>query len=216
MTTSETELAAWKFLTKKTPQLLTVEKLSRFFQIGSKLISTEAGVRQAVIIALDSDGGLRRVGQLVDQEYDYESMEKEDVFTEQINPLFQILTQPEVMASALNEQHISSICGYIYGVEGQRLIALYGLVIDAFNALINNTEVDVYITIALQMLAKIIDMKTEAQINKRLHPLVDTLSTLIKGLSEQESPPNNNGMCMPALSPAILLEPIIFSIRHTN
>lgn len=202
MSTSETELAAWKFLSKKTPKLLTVEKLSRFFQIGSKLIDTEAGVRQAVIITLDSEDGLRRVGQLVSQEYDYESLEKEDIFTEQINPLFQILTHPEVLASALNEQHIASICGYIYGVEGQRLVTLYGLVIEALGALLNCSEVDVYITIALRMLAKIIDMKTEAQVNERLHPLVNSLNTLIKGLNDQEQDTSMTGMWITWLSPS--------------
>jgi hypothetical protein len=171
--------------------LLTVDKLSKFFQKGQQLIESEAGVRQEVIKSLATEGGLRRIRQMIDQEYPFGTIQPPAVLRDQILPLFNVLVHPEVFSSLLMEEPVAVICGFLYGVEGQRLIRLYSLALKGLKETSSDLqEIDTYFTTSLQLLAKIIDTKTEAQVNKNLHPIVNTFSELLKACNESQEQPD--------------------------
>lgn len=175
---------AWNLSLKADDALLTVYGLSKLFQQGQKLINTEAGTRQDVIRELATEEGLQRIRQAVDQDYRSGSLSKPDAFRQQIIPFFDILTHSEVSRSALLEQHVSQIYGYLYGVEGQRLIKLFTWILDVLMGSSSTTTFDEDLTTVLQMFSKMVDMRMDAQVNKGLHPLVRTLEDLIKSRSE--------------------------------
>lgn len=166
---------------KSSETLLTIDKLSKVFQIAQQLIDSEAGVRQDVIKSLATEGGLTRVAQLASQQYPFGTILPPVVLREQIIPLFNVLTHPEIFASLLMEEPVAVICGFLYGIEGQRLVSLYDLVIKGLkNTPADSQDIDAYFTVSLQLLSKIIDTKTESQVNKTLHPIANSFDELIK------------------------------------
>jgi hypothetical protein len=181
LSASETKLRAWTFMVKDQESLLTIDKLTKFFQIGQQLIETEAGVRQEVIKSLATEGGLQRIRQMIDQDYPFGTIQPPIVLRDQILPLFNVLVHPEVFSSLLMEEPVSVICGFLYGIEGQRLIKLYDLALKGIKETsFDSQEIDAYFTTTLQLLSKIIDTKTEAQVNKNLHVIVNTFSELLR------------------------------------
>lgn len=174
---------------------MTVHSLSKLFQQGQILVNSEAGVRQDVIKELATEEGLQRIRQVIEQDYRHESLVQSEAFRVQVMSLFTILTNSVVMNSALLEQHISQIYGYMYGVEGRRVVKLFTWILDVLKDLTTETQIfDEYLTVTLQVLSKMIDMKTEAQVNKALHPIANTLNDLVKGRFQQEEASGTKGM----------------------
>ncbi|QDS72075.1 hypothetical protein FKW77_003074 [Venturia effusa] len=191
LTTSETKLRAWKFSVQGSEALLTVEKLSRFVQTAQQLIDSEAGVRQDVIKSLATEGGLGRIAQVASQQYPFGSLSPPVVLSEQLVPLFNVLTHPEIISSLLMEEPVAVICGFLYGVEGQRLTRLYDMVLNGLKGMsADSQDIDTYMTTALRLLAKIVDTKTEAQVNRNLHPIANSFSELLKARNETQVQPD--------------------------
>ncbi|TID20778.1 3'(2')-5'-bisphosphate nucleotidase [Venturia nashicola] len=191
LTSSETKFRAWNFKLKGSESLLTIDKLSNFFRTAQQLIDSEAGVRQDVIKSLATEGGLTRVAQLASQQYPFGVIVAPVVLREQIIPLFNVLTHPEIFSSLLMEEPVAVICGFLYGVEGQRLVRLYDLVIKGLkDTPARSQEIDTYFTVSLQLLAKIIDTKTESQVNKTLHPIANSFEELIKERNDSQEQPD--------------------------
>jgi len=189
------ELHAWSLSLKTNEAPLSVHNLSRFFQQAQKLVNGEAGARQQVIRELATEGGLQRVRQAVEQNYPYGPVQKSAAFREQIVPLFNILTNSEVDKSALLEQPVSEIYGYLYGIEGQRLTKLFTWILEVLKeSLFDTQSIDEYLTTTLQVLAKMVDRKTDAQVNQNLPPIVNTLNELIKSRAEKGKTSSSEGM----------------------
>ncbi|KAE9990199.1 hypothetical protein EG327_001711 [Venturia inaequalis] len=191
LTSSETKLRAWSFKLKGSESLLTIDKLSKFFQTAQQLIDSEAGVRQDVVKSLATEGGLTRIAQVASQQYPFGTVLPSVVLREQIVPLFNVLTHPEIFSSLLMEEPVAVICGFLYGIEGQRLIRLCNLVIQGLkDTPADSQEIDAYFIVSLQLLSKIIDTKTESQVNKNLHPIANSFDELVKERNDSQEQPD--------------------------
>jgi hypothetical protein len=92
----------------------------RFIQNALALVD-DVSTRQEVIKKLSSEGGLSRLGEMLDT--DFTLLTKEAMrgfFEERLLPFFRIIAHDNVRSSSVLEVHIGTILVYLYGVNGNR------------------------------------------------------------------------------------------------
>lgn len=95
--------------------------LSWFFQEARTLVETEVNVLQKVIQNLSSEGGLRCICELVEQDFEGMSTSTKDVvFQSDVFPFLDTLSHPTVVSSLILEQPVGTIYKVVYGINGRR------------------------------------------------------------------------------------------------
>lgn len=84
-------------------------------------------VLQEVVRSLSTEGGLRRIQELV--EYDYHR----SVFKTQMLPFLEIITNPNVLESLVLEKAVGTIYNVLYGNSGRRGVVFLGSLADVFS-----------------------------------------------------------------------------------
>lgn len=132
---AEEDLYAWRYQIPKDDHGSRVvplrHELGKFFQTALDLTKADDGVKQQVVKALASEGGLQRVKELLSKDFlDLKPGDKLHVLSTEVLPLFQIITQEEVVTSALLELRVEDLYNFLYGVGGSRAIPLFEFVVD--------------------------------------------------------------------------------------
>src|SRR5699024_1439220 len=101
--------------------------LGPFFEEARRLIDEGDGVLQDVVRALSTEGGLRRIRELVENDYNHiPAAAKPSVFRAQMLPFLDIITNPNILESLVLEQAVGTIYNVLYGNSGRRGVVLLG------------------------------------------------------------------------------------------
>ncbi|KAI9730359.1 MAG: hypothetical protein M1834_005869 [Cirrosporium novae-zelandiae] len=196
--TLESDFQAWRFLVPKNPRYgrsLVGEELRHFAQGGLKLVNSDIGFMQEVITLMASEGGLSRVKELIERNFEaMADKAKIVVVMTEIIPFFQTLSHPDVVLSALLENPVSTIYTYIYGPGGRRTVKLFTLVVDVLSfqgyssLTIEDHDISSLVETTLAVLAKVIDLNGAALLNEALYPIVEALDDLLDELNLGNGP----------------------------
>lgn len=142
-------------------------RLAYFFQEAWRLIEIDANLMQNVIECLAKEGGLKRIQELVEQEFDnMPAAVKTDTFTDQILPFFQTVSHPNILGSLALDYN------FIFGIEGRRTCLLFDCVLDVLASASQTEEATVtYLESSLVVFSHIVDVNSVAFIQKSLKPL---------------------------------------------
>ncbi|RAL10327.1 putative NF-X1 finger and helicase domain protein [Aspergillus homomorphus CBS 101889] len=96
-------------------------QLGPMFAKAKELIELDESTLQDVIQCLAKEGGLRRIQELVQRNFDsIPPSAKRDLFVKQMLPFMEIITHPNVLASLVMEHAVGTIYNCLYGVNGSR------------------------------------------------------------------------------------------------
>lgn len=177
LATTEAEFRAWKLSAPKRGDFfqLPATTLEKFFQKALDFVTTDLGIQQETIKTLADEGGLQRIRQLVEQVGDSSStVPKDNIFRNQVVPLFHTFTHKDVVVSATLERYVADIVIFLYGPNGQRATKLFELVCDALKSIRNagtapsEQELASCFTASLLALHMIIVMNGSAAVNDNL------------------------------------------------
>lgn len=167
---------AWKLgLRADEGNLPTSKRLSDFFQGAAKLVSSEIGIQQEILQLLASSKGLDRIRHLVDQKYKFgeKPLPSHKIFPDQLLPLFNIISNAEVLMSAVLEQYVSTLFTFLYGISGRRAETILQWSSEAITSQHNSEpeseELDAAIHVTMVVVTKILDCNRNAQLDTNLH-----------------------------------------------
>ncbi|KIW23323.1 uncharacterized protein PV07_11531 [Cladophialophora immunda] len=183
------KFGAWKLsVPKGTNSFSSTPLPPLFFQNALTFVGSEVGVMQETVLILAKDGGLQRIKQVVERNMEGMSLETRwKTIKEQAIPLCQVITHPHVLASTLLDIHLGTIYNFIYGVQGQRAVHFFKLLVAT---LADHKQVDILpseIEAVVRAFSKIIDCNTHALVNDDLRPLADTLFDTVAQIDEGEA-----------------------------
>lgn len=182
----------WRFPADATKVRRLGPGVGRFFQQALTLVSGEAGIMQEAISQLATEGGLKLIGELVN-ERSFETMKDEfliRIFETQFVPFFQTLSHKNVLASALIEDRRATILNYLFGVGGVRATVLFAGTVRYLSVLkLTKTKEDAGETAiqqyhasweaSLETFAAIIATNSSAQLSEGLRAVVTRLSECV-------------------------------------
>ncbi|KAJ9315563.1 hypothetical protein DTO271D3_4136 [Paecilomyces variotii] len=185
---SEKELRAWqRNIPRDTESVRPLRgKLATFFQEARRLIEIDVGSLQSVIKCLSQEGGLWRVCELIDQDFDVMLIpsRKEEVFKTQILPFFEIVSHPNVLSSLIIEQSLGTIYNFLYGNEGTRASTLFKYVGDV---LANATVDEDYVArfeVSVHVFSLIVDLNSTALIHENLKTQATRFEEILLSLNQ--------------------------------
>ena len=132
LTSSDRDFRAWrKDIPRYTHHTRPLgHRLGWFFKEARRLIDQGDGVLQDVVRALSQEGGLKRIQELVERDFDLLSAStKSAIFKTQILPFLEVITHPYVLASLILEQAVGTIYNFLFGIFGKRGVGLVGFLV---------------------------------------------------------------------------------------
>ncbi|OXV05509.1 hypothetical protein Egran_06723 [Elaphomyces granulatus] len=169
---AETELRSWKVnLPQDSGPLRPLgHRLEFFFQEAQRLIETNASILQEVIPCLAGESGLRRIQELIEQEFHRMPLAtKTHTFTSQILPFLRTMSHPTVLSSLVLEHAVGTIYNVLFGHGGRRTIRLFGYILDVLAAVDPADKlIVIYLEHSLTVFSQILDINSEAFIQEPL------------------------------------------------
>ncbi|PTU24827.1 hypothetical protein P175DRAFT_0450803 [Aspergillus ochraceoroseus IBT 24754] len=174
-TRSRSDLDLW---TNKAYQGRTGRSLGRelglFFQQGRQLIETTDGALQEVIQSLSSEGGLRRIQELIQRDYvELSDPRKRDLFKNSVLPFLELVTHRDVLASLVVENNVVTIYNCIWGPVGRRGEPFLHFLADSVQQY-TQSDAEVacwYLEICLQLFVQVIELNSTAFVHEPLKPI---------------------------------------------
>lgn len=158
--------------------------VSRFFALGWELTTkADIGTKQRIVIKLATESGLQMIKASTDamsEEQDDDALM--DTFTATTLPFFRTVSHADVTASLLLEKPMTTICNFLFGSNGRRLITTFRAVACAITALLSieqkNGEVHIRtaLTASLALLRRIVESSQTAQVLEDLKPILQTFA----------------------------------------
>jgi hypothetical protein len=161
---SEAEFRAWRNNVPLEPVSARPlgGKLAYFFQEALRLIEIDANLMQDVIRSLSSEGGLKRVQELIERKFDnMPTTANTDIFACQILPFLRTVSHPNVLASLVLEQAVGTIYNFIFGIDGRRTIPLFSYILGVLEAAGKSEETTViFLERSLIVFSQILDINS--------------------------------------------------------
>ncbi|KAK2755769.1 hypothetical protein FQN54_005919 [Arachnomyces sp. PD_36] len=178
---SEQAFRQWRFMVPKsdTQVILPLRaKLGAFFQQALTLVNQDPGIMQQVVTLLANEGGLQRINELAQQDLDgLFGKRGAEVFSSQIIPLYQVISHPSIVVSAILEQAVGTLYNYLYGINGQRAIKLFSFVVRTLEA--GEFPPD-NIETCVAVFSQMIDINVNATVNEHLHGPAKAFARLVE------------------------------------
>lgn len=140
----------------------------------------DVGVRQALIMKLATDPGIHMVKGLVDLRAEEET-DANTIFAEMTVPFLRTISHLDVSSSLILEAPITTICNFLFGPNGARLITLFSFISSALSGLFeedtpqSKEQLRIGLTVSLAVLSQIVELCQTAQILEELEPILVTL-----------------------------------------
>lgn len=166
-------------------------RLGSFFEEARRLIDEGDGVIQEVVRALATEGGLRRIRELV--EYDYNRIlaaARPSVFRTQMLPFLEIITNPNVLESLVLEQAVGTIYNVLYGTSGRRGVVLLGFLADMFSVSKGEkptTETLNHFELSLLIFCQIIRLNSLAFVHEPFKPVAMKFEEIFKAFHSEDT-----------------------------
>lgn len=105
-------------------------RFGEFVAKALQLVNTDAESMQEVVTSLSSEGGLFRLGELLDiaNLTEMTGARLQACFQDQLLPLVKLLAHESVLTSAIVETRHATILNYLYGVNGRRAVAAFAAI----------------------------------------------------------------------------------------
>ncbi|KAF4541309.1 Nf-x1 finger and helicase domain protein [Lasiodiplodia theobromae] len=194
LSNTEVEFRNWRFMIPMDGNRLAPlgPQLSTFLRKGAELVASDPGIRQDVISRLASTGGLARVRELAEQDFSSlgDSMKLRKFLSHHV-PFFQIITHPDVLCSILLEQPLGDLFTFLYGINGQRAVAVFSFIAQVLPDTIATTlpatspSREEIFQLTFFALAKVIDINGSAQINPDIVNLTGVFSVLLTQIQQR-------------------------------
>lgn len=194
MGTTEARFKEWRYYIPTTENIGRPRPLgpaiARFCTEALALINGDAGLVQEVIVLLASEGGCRRIHEIVTQDFEMLSAAQlARVFDAQLLPFLQVITHKSVLDSMILGSRLMTIYNIVYGGGGQRASTLFAVLAQHLQTLDPTTPEDpgapnehavLAVDTVFTALDKLIEVNTEAQVHDGLKLVVETLETLFE------------------------------------
>ncbi|KJZ69945.1 hypothetical protein HIM_10668 [Hirsutella minnesotensis 3608] len=166
--------------------------VARFFQLARDMMKGDIGVSQEVIKLLVTEDGLSFIKDVAERHVQDASkcIPNTKFWENEVMPLFQLVTHPRVIDSAVLEQEVAAIFNYLSGVGGARMKTLFSYLARLFQAWpVEPDSRDDSKTAALELtlatLSKILDSNTSNIINQAFTDLVGIFATCLADVPPQ-------------------------------
>lgn len=178
---AHTKFVQWRFDIKKDQrEIQRAQPLGRrfgeFIQEALRLVDTDQGTMQEVITSLSSDGGLSRLGELLNADF---TLLTDDalgtVFMDQLLPFLRIISHDDVLSSQVLEGRHATLCNYLYGVNGKRSVNLFRA---ATRSLTLVDEISADVEPCLIAMSVVVEVNGSAHVNDDLRSAAETLIAL--------------------------------------
>ena len=122
---SDSQLVQWSYDVKKEMRDIKSapplgEKFAGFIQQALALVN-DMNTRQEAIKTLSSEGGLARLGEMLNTDFTLLADDEMRLFfEEQLLPFFRIIAHDDVRSSSVLEVHLGTMLNYLHGVNGIR------------------------------------------------------------------------------------------------
>jgi hypothetical protein len=153
-------------------------QLPDFIQKGLDFVN-DVATMQEVITCLSSEGGLNRLGELLNA--DFSSLNDDRlriVFEDQLLPFMCIIAHENVLSSAVVESRHATLLTYLFGIDGKRSVAVFSA---AIRALTYNEAVSSDLDPCLVALSAVLEVNGSAQVNDDLRAAAGTMIALAEG-----------------------------------
>ncbi|KAJ5182661.1 hypothetical protein N7492_000277 [Penicillium capsulatum] len=161
------------------------ERLGPFFKEATQLMGTDESTLQNVIRCLSSEGGLRRIQELVQRDFSSLSRPRKlCIFEDQILPFIETITHPDVLASLVLEQAVVTIYNCIFGPGGRRADPFLGFLADAVGIEVdsNPSQASSYLEMALLVFSQVVEFNSTAFIQDPLKQIAHRFADLLTEL----------------------------------
>ncbi|PYH91620.1 P-loop containing nucleoside triphosphate hydrolase protein [Aspergillus ellipticus CBS 707.79] len=188
---SEREFRAWKrHIPKPLHPSPLGSQLARFFREGRRLIDLDVGVLQEVVRSLASEGGLRRVQELIEGIRDsWPASLKSTVFLDRVLPFLNIITHPGVLNSLILEQAVGTIYTFLYGIAGRgatELLTFLADVVQSHQEPAAESTIS-HLEISLLVFWHVIELNPTAFVNDALIPLAERFKALMEEIQGSQT-----------------------------
>jgi hypothetical protein len=174
------KLAEWKYDVKPNKRdILRAQPLGKrlpaFIQ-GALVLVDAVDTMQEVVTCLSSEGGLARLGEMLNADYSNLSDDRlHIVFKDQLLPFMRIVAHEDVLSSAILESRHADILIYLYGINGKRSVAVFGAII---RALTYSEGISADLEPCLIALSALLEANGSALVNDDLRPIAETMIAL--------------------------------------
>lgn len=184
------EFSAWKRNVSIDQRFRPLNPLQFIFTEARKLIDFDEDTLQNVIRALAEEAGLRRVQQLVEQNFEaLQAPTKKMVFLEMIVPFLEIVTASNALTSLILEQSIVTIYNCIFGPVGRRGTPFLCFLADFLTLEMETGGVVevAHLELSLHTFSNIVEFNSTAFIDESLKPIIAKFSSLVEKLQSSQS-----------------------------
>ena len=149
----------------------------------------DLGGAQETVKLLANEAGLSFIRDVADRNIPLASVTGDNnLWREQIKPLFHLITHPLVIDSAVLEQHVAIVFNFLYGVGGDRMARVFSFVVRLLekpSSETNNPTQAAAVELALAVLSKLLDCNTSNLIDSKFTTLAGGLSKCLKKIPQQ-------------------------------
>ncbi|KAJ6020903.1 hypothetical protein N7540_006407 [Penicillium herquei] len=146
-------------------------RLGPFFKEARRLIATDESTRQNVIRQLSTEGGLRRIQELIEREFSsLSTSQKKTTFEDGMVSFLETITSPDVLASLVLEQAVVTIYNCIFGPGGRRAGPLLGFLADIVEVEIMEDQdfAGAHLELSLLVFSQVIGLNSTAFVQSSL------------------------------------------------
>ncbi|PHH72066.1 hypothetical protein CDD82_6186 [Ophiocordyceps australis] len=192
----EGKLREWKRLLVQgsLPARPSSEAVARFFQLGLELMDGDLGATQEAVKLLATEPGLSLIREMSDKHVQAAMVDGPSAkcWTFEVKPLFQVMTHPRVVDSAVLEQEVAAIFNFLLGVGGSRMTRVLGYTAQLVESWTTEPEASASrieaIELSLAVLSKIMDCNTSSIVSRSVSDLFDSFAAFL----DQESLPRED------------------------
>ena len=170
----------WRYdIKQNTREILGAQPLGRllpdFIQNALSFVN-HVETMQEVITCLSSEGGLNRLGEMLNIKFgNLTDDELQVIFKNQLLPFMQIVAHENVMSSAVVESRYATLLNYLFGIDGKRSVTIFSA---SIRALTYDENVSVNLEPCLIALSAVLEVNGFAQVNDDLRAAAETMIAL--------------------------------------
>ncbi|KAG5949969.1 hypothetical protein E4U53_005601 [Claviceps sorghi] len=169
--------------------------ISRFFRLALELMDSDISSSQDVIRNVATDPGFLYIKDVVELHVQIAKRSGPSItfWTTEVKPLFQLITHPRVIDSAVLEGQVASIYNFVCGIGGRRMKDLFDYLVKLVQAwphTSNNPDLTMMsaVELSLAVLTKLLDCNTVNLVNEIFALIVQQFAEIVaQSTSDQES-----------------------------
>ncbi|CAG8303689.1 unnamed protein product [Penicillium olsonii] len=159
--------------------------IGSFFKEARRLMGTDETTMQSVIKCLSSEGGLKRIQELIERDFTpFSAAGQKVIFHDEIIPFLEVITFPNVVASLVLEQAVVTMYNCIFGPQGRRAHPFFMFLAEyAESETGNPLDVANHLEMSLLAFSQVIELNSTAFVHDGLKTVAIKFANLLTTLS---------------------------------